>query len=77
MWTIAVYAWKGDTDPPEHLWSAERIHFDIDEGVEWWNNNNKSFLNDFADYDIDEKNKIIFIYKEESPKKSKNDTIEW
>ena len=77
MWTIAVYEWRGCAGPPEFLWSAERIHFDIDEGVEWWNNNNKSFLNDFADYAIDEKNKIIFIYKDEPPKKSKNDKIEW
>lgn len=77
MWTIAVYTWRGCTDPPEHLWSAESVHFDIDEGVEWWNNNNKSFLNDFEGYDIDVENKIIFIYKDEPPKKSKNDKIEW
>ena len=82
MWTIAVYPWRYDTDPPEQLWSAERVHFDIDDGVEWWNDGDKSYMDDFVGYDIDIKNKTIIIYKDETPesvkKKSTNDEeITW
>ena len=52
MWTIATYAWKYDTGKPERLWSAERIRFDANNGIEWWNNDTKSYIDEFFDYDI-------------------------
>ena len=79
MWTIAVYAWKGDTDPPEYLWSAERVHFDIDDGVEWWDKDTRGFINEFAEYDVDLQNKIIIIYRYDTPddKKKSSEEIVW
>ena len=78
MWTVALYDRKGDKNPPECLWSADRVHFDVDEGVELWNDNDEVILSDFADYDIDIKNKIIFIYKTEETKKLIEDKgISW
>lgn len=67
MWTIAAYAWKCDTGKPERLWSAERVRFDANNGIEWWNNDNKSYIDEFFDYDIDIKNKTITIYENEIP----------
>ena len=81
MWTIAIYAWKCGTGKPERLWSAERVHFDANNGIEWWNNNSKSYIDEFFDYDIDIKNKAIIIYENEIPehikKKSVDEEISW
>lgn len=81
MWTIAAYVWKYDTGKPERLWSAERIRFDANNGIEWWNNDNKSSIDKFFDYDIDIKNKTIIIYENEIPehikKKSVDEEISW
>lgn len=78
MWTIALYAWKGCTGSPESLWSADRVRFDADEGVEWWNGSLHSYKTDFEDYDIDVKNKIINIYNDEPPEtNSTKEQITW
>ena len=81
MWTIATYAWKCDTGKPERLWSAERVRFDANNHIEWWNSNTKSYIDEFFDYDIDIKNKTIIIYENEIPehirKKSVDDEISW
>lgn len=78
MWTVALYSCRGDKGSPESLWSAERVHFDVDEGVELWNDNDETVISDFADYDIDIKNKIILIYKAEETKKLiENEGINW
>ena len=67
MWTIAIYAWRCDTGKPERLRSAERVRFDANNGIEWWNSNTKSYIDEFFDYDIDIKNKTIIIYENEIP----------